>query len=72
MHSSEGGGGGVERFGQTCMTKEQSEMLMLMNHPFAWPMLHRDVHCIRTGRNSAQTDFDIEISHCSCSAMHRH
>ena len=25
----------IEKFGQTCMTKEQSEMLMLMNHPFA-------------------------------------
>ena len=25
----------IERFGQTCMTKEQSEMLMPMNHPFA-------------------------------------
>ena len=32
----------TERFGQTCMTKERSEMLiMLMTHPFARP-LHAD------------------------------
>ena len=35
----------IERFGQTCMTKEQSEMLMLMNHPFARPSLHWAVRC---------------------------
>ena len=36
-----------ERFGQTCMTKEQSEMLMLTKHPFARPRpsLHWTVRC---------------------------
>ena len=27
------------------ITKEQSEMLMLMNHPFARPLLHWAVRC---------------------------
>ena len=35
----------IERFGQTCMTKEQSEMLTLMNHPFTRPLLHCAVRC---------------------------
>ena len=35
----------IEWFGQTCVTKEQSEMLMLMNHPFARPLLHWAVRC---------------------------
>ena len=34
-----------ERFGQTCMTKEQSEMPMLINITFARPLLHWAVPC---------------------------
>ena len=63
----------IGRFGQTCIIKDQNEMLMLMNHPFARSLLHRTVRCIQTVTiNSAQPDFDIEISHCSCSVMRGH
>ena len=36
---------------ETCMTKEWSEMLILMNHPFARPLLHRAIYVVRTDRN---------------------
>ena len=41
----------IERFGQICMTKEQSEMLMLMNHPFARPLIALGPYVVRTDRN---------------------
>ena len=49
------------------MTKEQSEMLMLMNHPFARPLiaLGRTLYVQTVTINSAQPDFDIEISNCA-------
>ena len=63
----------IERLGQTCMTKEQSEILML--YPFARPLLHSAVRCTRVQSviiNSVQPDFDIEIFNCSCSVMRGH
>ena len=35
----------IERFCKPCVTKEQNEMLIPMNHPFARPLLHRAVPC---------------------------
>ena len=35
----------IERFCKPCVTKEQNEMLILMNHPFARPLLHRALRC---------------------------
>ena len=56
------------------MTKEQSEMLKLMNHPFARLLiaLGRTLYVQTVTINSVQPDFDIEISNCFCSVMRGH
>ena len=50
---------------------------MTMNHSFARLLqLYQAIRCIRTVLNlsiySAQADFYVEISHCSCLAMRGH
>ena len=46
-------------------------MLMLMNHPFSRPIvaLGRTLYVQTVTIYSAQPDFEIEISNCSCSVM---
>ena len=57
---------------KTKKKKEQNELLMLMNHPFAKPLSAPGrMHTLQTKTiYFARPDFDIEISHCACSAMH--
>ena len=50
---------------RTNINEEQNEMLMLMNHRVVYFTLYVQTITI----NSAQPDFDIEISHCSFSVM---
>ena len=61
----------IERFGQTCMTTEQIEMLMLLNS-FAVAALGRTLYVQTVTINSAQPDFDIEFLNCSCSVVRGH
>ena len=62
----------IERFGQTCMTKEYNPNEPSLCYRLLIAAPGRMLYVQTVTLYSAQPDFDIEISHCSCSAMRGH